>query len=301
MKSIVIGTTFVDIKGFPEGDFCMEGRNAGEIQYVHGGVGRNIVENIARCGYRPVFISAMDESPLSEDILKRLSGEGINLDYIVRTKDGLGTWMAIFDEEGDVVASISKRSDLSRIVEILNRYESEIFQDADNVLVEIDMEPEIIDCIMGYAKKYGLPVFAVISNMAKALAYQAFSQDISCFVCNEQEAGMMFDQPGADLTTGEMCKLLKARLSAYPIEKMVITMGGEGAVYYDKEDGSAGIVAAAPAEVCDTTGAGDAFFSGVSMGLGQGNTLEEACKKGAYLAACVIGTKENVCPENTTL
>lgn len=301
MKSIVIGTTFVDIKGFPEGDFCMEGRNAGEIQYVHGGVGRNIVENIARCGFRPVFISAMDESPLSEDILKRLSGEGINLDYIVRTKDGLGTWMAIFDKEGDVAASISKRSNLSRIVEILNRYESEIFQDADNVLVELDMEPEIIDCIMGCAKKYSLPVFAVISNMGKALEYQAFSREISCFVCNKQEAGMMFDRPESDLTGERLCELLKERLLEYPVEKIVITLGAEGAVYYDKADGSAGIVAAAPAKVLDTTGAGDAFFSGVSMGLGQGDSLKEACKKGACLAACVIATKENVCPENTTL
>jgi pseudouridine kinase len=46
----------------------------------------------------------------------------------------------------------------------------------------------------------------------------------------------------------------------------------------------------------DTTGAGDAFFSGVVIGLTYGKSLKESCEIGTRLAASVILTKESVCP-----
>ena len=49
-------------------------------------------------------------------------------------------------------------------------------------------------------------------------------------------------------------------------------------------------------DAMDTTGCGDAFFSGVAIGLTYGKTLEEACAIGTRLAASVIVTDENVCP-----
>ena len=47
MGIVVIGTVFVDVKGFPEGAYIPNGRNAGRVEYVHGGVARNVVEDIA--------------------------------------------------------------------------------------------------------------------------------------------------------------------------------------------------------------------------------------------------------------
>lgn len=46
----------------------------------------------------------------------------------------------------------------------------------------------------------------------------------------------------------------------------------------------------------DDTGAGDAFFAGVTIGLTYGKTMAEACEIGTRLAASVICTSENVCP-----
>ena len=38
MGIVVIGSTFVDIKGFPQDTYIPDGRNVGRIEYVHGGV-----------------------------------------------------------------------------------------------------------------------------------------------------------------------------------------------------------------------------------------------------------------------
>ena len=47
MGILVIGATFVDIKGFPLDIYLPQGRNVGDVEYVHGGVARNVVEDIA--------------------------------------------------------------------------------------------------------------------------------------------------------------------------------------------------------------------------------------------------------------
>ena len=49
-------------------------------------------------------------------------------------------------------------------------------------------------------------------------------------------------------------------------------------------------------EVVDTTGAGDAFFAGVAIGMTYGKELKEAVEIGTRLAASVIITTDNVCP-----
>ena len=76
---------------------------------------------------------------------------------------------------------------------------------------------------------------------------------------------------------------------------MIVTMGGQGAVYADM-DGNKGFCPAKKVQVKDTTGAGDAFCAGVSAGLTYGKTLSEAVEIGTRLAASVITSSENVCP-----
>ena len=49
-------------------------------------------------------------------------------------------------------------------------------------------------------------------------------------------------------------------------------------------------------DVKDTTGAGDAFFAGATIGLTYGKTLAESCEIGTRLAASTICTSGNVCP-----
>ena len=92
-----------------------------------------------------------------------------------------------------------------------------------------------------------------------------------------------------------MRDILADRLPKAEIPSMVVTMGAQGAVYADLE-GNKGACPARNVQVKDTTGAGDAFCAGVSIGLTYGKTLPEAIDIGSTLAASVIISSENVCP-----
>ena len=295
MGIVVIGAVFVDIKGYPEVAYIPGGRNVGRVEQIHGGVGRNVAEDIANVELRPTFVSLVDQSGTGLDVVRKLKSHKVNTDYIMTTQDGMGTWLAVFDSDGDVTASISKRPNLMPIADILDRRGDEIFKDADSVIIEIDMDKEVIKRTFKLAQKYGKKVYAVVANMSIALERRDFLQSIDCFVCNIQEAGILFSDDYSGKTAAEMVDIIAEKVSAAQIPSMIVTMGGEGAVYATK-DGERGFCPARKVEVKDTTGAGDSFCAGVAVGLTYGKTLAESCEIGTRLAASVIVTSENVCP-----
>ena len=295
MGIVVIGAVFVDIKGYPESVFVPTGRNVGRVEQVHGGVGRNVAEDIANCELRPTFISLVEESGTGADVVKKLKSHKVNTDYIRKTRDGMGTWLAVFDNDGDVAASISKRPNLLPIADILDEHGDKIFRDADSIIIEICVDKEIVKRVFKLAKKYMKKVYAVVANMSIALERRDFLQSIDCFVCNLQEAGILFSDDYSGKSAEEMIDILSQKVRAARIPSMIVTMGGEGAVYADIH-GDKGFCPARKVEVKDTTGAGDSFCAGVAIGLTYGKTLAQACEIGAHLAASVIVTSENVCP-----
>ena len=207
----------------------------------------------------------------------------------------MGTWLAIFNNDGDVCASISKRPDLTPILTILEEQGDEIFQNADSIIIEIDIDKDIVKKVFKYAKKYNKPIFAVVANMSLATSRRDFLHDTDCFVCNKQEAGMLFSDDYTEKTPEEMAEILADKVVKAQIPSMIVTLGSEGAVYADLH-GDKGICPARKVHVKDTTGAGDAFCAGAAIGLTYGKSLRESCEIGTTLAASVICTSENVCP-----
>ena len=295
MGIVVLGAVFVDIKGYPLSAYIPGGRNAGRVDQVHGGVSRNIAEDIANVELRPTFVSLVDNTGIGTDVIDKLNNHKVNTDYILRTPDGLGTWLAVFDNDGEVCAAISKRPDTSPLTELLEEKGDEIFQDCDSISLELDLEKETVKQVLRYAKKYGKKVFSAVSNMSIAMERRDFLQQIDCFVCNQQEAGLLFSDDYQDKTPAEMQAILADNVASANIPSMVVTMGGAGAVYASAS-GENGFVPAKKVHVIDTTGAGDAFFAGVAIGLTYGKSLPDSCEIGSRLAASVICTLDNVCP-----
>lgn len=295
MGIVVIGDVFIDIKGYSTASYIPYGRNAGKILQTHGGVGRNVVEDIANVELEPIFVSVVDDNAMGEDVICKLERHKVNTKYMKKVKDGMGTWLAVFDHEGDVVASISKRPDHKPIEKIIDECGDEIFKEADSIVIEVDMDRDIVKKTLGYAKKYNKKVYALVSNMSIAMERRDFLRDTACFVCNAQEAGILFSEDYGNTKPEELADILEERIRSARIEQMVVTMGDKGAVYADQH-GNKGVYPSLKVDVIDTTGAGDAFFSGVCIGLTYGKTLREACAIGTRLASTVICTSENICP-----
>ena len=163
------------------------------------------------------------------------------------------------------------------------------------MVVEVDIDKEIVKKVIQLCEKYDKKLYGVISNMSIAIERRDFLQKFDCFICNLEEAGIFFTDDYSEKTPAEMEKILAGCLEKANIDSMVITMGGDGAVYSERS-GKSGFCPARKVQVRDTTGAGDSFCAGVVSGLTYGCDLSESVEIGTRLAASVVTSSENVCP-----
>ena len=295
MSIIVIGAVFVDIKGYPSRTYIPGGRNAGKVRFVHGGVSRNVAEDLGNLGLEPVFLSLVDPTGAGEDVLLRLQEHGVDTRFVRKVPEGMGTWVAVFDNNNDVCASISHRPDLRPLLTLLQEEGNPLFEKAESVLLELDLEESVVEEIYRLKKKYNTRIYAAVSNINIALERRAFLQQTDCFICNRQEAGVLFSVDFSGDSPYVLARKLSELVTGAGIPAMIVTLGADGAIWADLRGGF-GACAAQQVPVADTTGAGDAFFAGVTAGLTYGKNLEEACCIGVRLASSVICSLENTCP-----
>lgn len=291
----VIGAVFVDIKGFPRDKYVPTGRNVGRVEYVHGGVARNVAEDIANIGMPCTYLGIVDDTPLGEAVVRRLEQHGVDTRYMLTVPDSMGTWLAVFDENGDLAGSISKRPDLMPILGLLNEKGDEIFSQLEAAVLEVDIDIELVEKVVELAKKHGTKLYGVVSNIMIARERMALLRSLECLICNQLESGVFFGGDYNACTREELRDILAEKIEQEQMHSMVVTMGENGAVFA-RCDGEKGMCCAHKVVVADTTGAGDSFCAGVTVGMTAGKTMLESLEMATTIAAAVIQSYDNVCP-----
>lgn len=294
----VIGAVFMDIKGVPFGKYDSRGTNLGKIGFHHGGVSRNIAENLGNIGQRVKFMSMADKTPMGDEVLGRLQSAGVDTSCVARTDSGgIGMWLAVLDETGDLAGSISQPPDMTALSVLFDDKGDEIIRNSAGVILEIDISREISEKVFRTAEKYGKKVYAMVGNMGVILSCPELLEKTDCFICNEIEAGRLFGENMESMPPEKVLKAARAGAERLRIPAVIVTLGAGGAVYYDARENTEGIEKAQPARIVDTTGAGDAFFSAAVGSLIRGCSIDKAVRAGTKLAAMTISSMESSCPK----
>lgn len=298
---LVIGAVFVDVKGFSYGTYVPEGTNIGDVQMVPGGVSRNVAEDLARLGVEAKFVSMVDDTAMGRDVKTSLDALGIDTTHVLPAERGMGVWMAILDEHGDLRGSISRQPDFRALEAYLRENGEALVAECDGIVMELDMNPAIADVVMKLAIQHEKPVYVVVGNMGVILRHPEYLRRVACFICNNIEAGRLFGHDLTALSPEDMLPLLVQESRNAGIPAMVITMGAEGAVYVDHATGEFGRCPAVSVNMIDSTGAGDAFFTGTVAALNRRLPLSQAVRVGSELAARTLQVAGSCCPDASDL
>lgn len=297
-KSAVIGTVFMDIKGFSRSKYDPVGTNIGDVYFIHGGVGRNAAENLANIGIPVSFVSTVDLGSSGDDIIRALNRCGADTSYVLRTEaDGMGLWLAVLDEKGELAGSISKQPNMNIFESYIENIIYDVVENCSAVVLEIDMTRKIAEMVILAANKASKPVYALVGNMNVVLQSKELLSKTDCFICNNIEAAKLMEKEAVDVSAFELVKEIGDSLK---LQSVVVTNGADGAYYYDRISGVTGHQRAVETVVKDSTGAGDAFFSGTVGALIKGFSLKKACEFGARLSAEVLastGSAVEKCPD----
>lgn len=294
----VIGVSFVDVKGYPHGKYVPDGRNLGRIETVEGGVARNIAENFAACDLPVRFVSLTDRSSFGISVTEHLCRMGVDTRYIREVPDGgIGMWMVVLNENGDAAGQISMMPDTAPLLSLIESEADRLMEESDSVILEIDLGEKIAERVISAAERHGVPVYAIVGNLSVIEKRPDLLFRTECIICNAVEFGKLFSADLRKNSPDEMVAFL-ARVRREGLPSVIVTLGEHGSVTYDRHTGTYGIVPAENIRVVDTSGAGDAFLSGVVMGQNHRLSLTESAAIGTHLAALAIGTKNSAVPKN---
>jgi len=295
-STAIFGSVFVDVKGFPFEKYIATATNIGDVKIVHGGVSRNVAENMVNIGQRVSFVTMFDVDAIGDDVRRRLASRGVDVRNAVRARNGMGMWLAVMDENGDLAGSVSKQPDFTQLEALIDREGDRIVRECANIVLEIDTTAAIAGKVFDLAEKHNKDVYVVVGNMGVILKNPDMLPRTRLFILNEIEAGRLFSRNLADMKPHEVQRIMIEEADARGLREIIITMGARGAAYYDSLSGDTGIVPAENVVMVDSTGAGDAFFSGTVAARMNGCSLCEAARLGTHLAALTLQTEESTYP-----
>ncbi|WP_232697245.1 carbohydrate kinase family protein [Brevibacillus daliensis] len=294
----VLGTVFIDVKGFAFDNYQAQTKNLGSIQFTHGGVGRNIAENLGRSGCPTAFVSVLETTGMGPDVENRLRYSNVHTEFSERlSHGGMGMWMVLLDEHGELQGSVSQQPDHEHMRNLLKKNGEKIVSSSSHIIAELDFELDILQPVFDLAKAQNKPIYGVAANLSVIMKHPDILRELDCFVCNNFEADQILGENFSDYDIAKQEEKLVEFVDKAGLCQMVITLGKNGSVYYDKATGESGHQNVFPVNVADSCGAGDAYFSGVVVGLSKGLSLKNAVICGTKIAGWTIESTESICTD----
>lgn len=259
-----------------------------EFDTFIGGKGSNQAIAAARLGAEVTMIGSVGMDSFGDKLLKNLTAEGINSQFVVRDAN-IGTGMALItvanDGNNTIVAVPQANMSLSQ--NNIDQAKSAIAE-ADILIVQLEVSLSAIQRAAEIAKANGVPV---LLNPAPACQIPV---DLMCLVDilapNETEAEFL---TGLRLTDMKTIKTAAEKLLTNPVSTVILTLGKQGALLATVEGTK--LIPSYSVEAVDTTAAGDAFCGALAVSIARGDDWQPAIKL-ANAAGALAVTKLGAAP-----
>lgn len=291
MNITVIGESNIDIAVRPHADPIQGGCTPADIAFHHGGVARNIAQNLALLGHEVRLASVFGDDSFAQSMMEECERLDVDLSLSSQYKDVKSPLFLSFnDEMGNMQSAMSD----IKLNQYLNldwlRDRIDAINRSDIVVADTLLSAEALTFLIDHCL-VPLYVDTVSANRALMLneAFEkSWKKSVSVLKCNLAEAKAMTG-------TNEVDEAAR-RLVDKGIKEVYLTLGEDGVVFCSKK----GIrhFEAIEAEAVNVTGSGDAFFAGVIHAHAIGISGEESVRFGLK-AACHNVKSET--PVNPTL
>jgi ribokinase len=228
-----------------------------------GGKGLNQAVAAARAGARTAFVAAVGDDDAATVLLDEAAAAGIDIELVRRTSGRSGTaWIMVrADGENAIVVD----SGANATLDALTDDERAVVVAARVLVCQLETPLPAVAQALSAARAAGV---RTVLNAAPARALpDDLLADVDVLVVNEHEARQLGD---AVALAGSV----------------VTTLGADGAVVEDPSGRRA--VPGVPADVVDTTGAGDTFTGVVAASLAAGSDLEAAVARAVVAGALAV-------------
>jgi ribokinase len=243
-----------------------------------GGKGANQAVAAAKLGADVRFIGKMGADMFRTRLLESLVNDGVHVEHILEDPTE-PTGIAVISVDGcgeNEIVVVSGSNMRLRSEEI--EAQRALIRSADVLLIQLEVPLETVEAAARIGREEGCTV--VLNPAPASDISDALLAEIDFLTPNETEATVLSGVEVIDVGSAE---LAGERLRERGAKAVVITLGATGALLVD--DSGSRLFPAFPADVVDTTGAGDAFNGGLAYALAEGSPVAEAVTLGNRVAA----------------
>lgn len=253
-----------------------------DYQAIPGGKGANQAVAAARLGANVAMIGCVGDDVfgrLLQDNLRREKVDLVGVQVVPEASSGLA--MITVDDLGRNTIVVASGANLAMTPQqVADSMES--IADIDVLVLQLESP---MDCVLEAARIARARGAKVVLNPAPArpLPVEIYPY-IDVLIPNESETSLLTGLPVYGIGQAEAAAQALVRAGA---RSVVLTLGERGALVVD--EGCPAIhLPAFPAQVVDTTAAGDAFVAGLAVGLAEGKSLVDAARMGNAAGAVAV-------------
>lgn len=284
----VIGGVNIDIEGNPYEKLIPADSNPGKVSISFGGVGRNIVENVARLGGNVAMISVTGDDFMGCSAREQLASIGVDVSDITLMPGGnTGMYLSILNHQNDMELAICNMDILENItLDFLDEKKDKMKQ-SKIVALDCNLRYELLDYIT--AELDGTPLFLDPVSVSKAERVKPLIGRFHTIKPNRIEAELLC---GIKITDDVSLRQAGKRFSDAGVKRVFISLGDNGAYY--KEGEEEGIINTQKLDVISATGAGDAFSAAILLGHVRGMSAKDTARLGVACASIAMESKTAV-------
>jgi ribokinase len=251
---------------------------------THGGKGANQAVAAATHGARTALVGRVGDDLRGGELIAGLEAAGVDTRWVSRTagvRSGAAFVVVTPDGENEIVVAPGANAQL--LPDDVDRASS-VISDAGLLVLQLEVS---MDTVAAAAFRAG-PSATVVLNAAPASRVPGpVLHRVDVLVVNEHEAELLLGEDGIDAAEGAR-SLLRTGPAA-----VVVTTGASGAIVASAR--GSWMEAAPPAQVVDTTGAGDVFVGVLAAELSSGSTRRPDVRLlGHAVASAVTAASESV-------
>ncbi len=276
---LVIGGANADIKTKTLAKHVAGTSNPAEIHIKPGGVARNIAHNLARLGIETDLITVLGNDANGAMITKATEKADVSMAHSIFVSAPTGTYVAVLDENGELVTAASDMKCLSLISKAFIEKNKNLVKEKKYILADCNLDVEALSEIASQAA--GKLVIEPVS-VSKCQKLKLLLQNHKIFLATPN-----LDQLEALAATRDIAAGI-AKMHEYGLQNLVVHAGAQGA--YASDGKTITHIPSQAQEIVDVTGAGDAATAGLIYGLMQNVALADAASIGQQMAAKVIAS-----------
>jgi ribokinase len=265
------------------------------LQRFGGGKGANGAVAAARLDAAVELLGAVGDDDDGRRTLRELRAEGVGVDGVaVLPEEPTGAALIVLDAAGENQIAVAAGANAAVSVAAVQAALVRVLPGAGCALVSAELPDDAVLAAVAAAVAAGVPCVLNPAPARPALVGPGVRGAL--LTPNAGEARALAGTDDAEAAA----RALAARTGA----PVVVTIGGDGALVARPAGGGKGFGAgeggpdegrtvrrwpARPAEVVDTTGAGDAFNGALAAGLAAGDALDDAVGRALVAGALAVG------------